>query len=102
MDNCPKEAEIKDIREELQEGALQFQSLSIAVAQNKSLAESTNTLVTDIHKRFFVDNGTKSFQTRVSNQSLQIKWLWGAAAFIVLGMGGLFFAVLRSGLIPEG
>jgi hypothetical protein len=99
MDTCPKEAKINEMEEQLQDGALQFQSLSIALAQTKKIAKSTDDTVKEIHRRFFIDNGTKSFQTRVSNQSLQIKCLWAAAFFVVAGMGGLFFAVMKAGLI---
>ena len=45
-------------------------------------------LVQDIHKRLFYDNGSPSFQTRLSNHSQQIKliyWVGGTAVAALVG-----------------
>ena len=49
------------------------------------------TLVTDMHKRLFYDNGVPSFQTRLSNHDQQLRliyWVGGTT------LGGVIIAVL--------
>lgn len=51
-------------------------------------AKETNKTVKDISERLFIDNGRKSLQSRVNDNSRMVKWMMGIFAGLLLLMAG--------------
>lgn len=105
---CEKEAIIDEIHaeqkattERMHEGDLRFQKLEDKLNQNGETGDATYAAVQKINKRLFIDNGTKSHQTKIDRHDQLLKgllWAMGitCSTLIVAIIGLIAKAVLHS------